>query len=1150
MTKASATTIAFIFPWLLNCQEISITPIPIKADRFYTNIVAMAQDKNGFIWLADQFDGLKRYDGTTIKYYKSSPFNENSLFTDRLESIYAGEKYLWIGCFGQGLDRLDPETETFVHFHHDPDDPRSLRNNWVDAVLEDRDGTLWVGTISGLDTLDAQTGHFVHIRDETEDGGSLDSAMIRVLYEGQDGTIWIGAGHPFFKGGRKTPRGGLFKYEKDEGKITRYHHDPNDEQTLWDNRVRAIFEDSHGTFWVGTAGDGLHIMDREGETFQRCRNDPKEPWKLSRPPVNTSETIYADDHITFINEDLQGGIWIGTFAGGIHRFDPFDERVAFFGMDGVGNRDLGKNDFFSFLKTRDNLLWISGWEPKDNQVLYQISTIAAKLDYKPVGRRVTTFAQDAEGHLWIGTRRGLWREDANSAEHDFQTFVHKHTPSVILNNLTLDGRGNVWMATGQGLYFFDKANRNFRSFKWKRNDENSLTSNFVTSLVLSDTTDQVWIGTNSGLDLLHVPDSTFMHYRHNPSDSGSISSNIITRLVKDFRGDMWIGTDKGVNFYDAETGQFHRKLEGMASAVFSIFEDHHHRIWVSTYRAGLYIYDPQTNVFESFTDATGLITSELWIKNIAEDQARQIWLDSDIGLIRLNPESKSAILYGQSWKANAEHDTHVLFSSHEGELFLGDEEGYYQFEAADFQKDSTVVPRPYLLQVSVGNQRLTAGKDEALPRPLLQTERIELSYRQNTFTLEFSSIDFITPVAEKNLVYRLVNYDKDWRKSGAEKKVQYVNVSPGKYEFRLKAVNLYGNEGERSLVIVVLPPWWMTWWAYVGYGLALLALLFFVRHLELQRQKRKLAVEQEKLLHQQKVNTVTAKFVPNAFLQSLGKKDIMEVKLGDAVEEETTVMFSDIRDYTTLSENMTPQETFQFVNAFNRRMGPVIQENRGFVNQYLGDAIMALFKNSAKDGLIAAIQMQQTLTVYNQERMSERLQPIRLGIGLHTGPLIMGIIGDEQRMDAATISDTVNTASRIESLTKYFKTNILLSAESLARVHHSEGFKPSEQFAAFHTRFLGRVQLKGKKEPTDIYECFDGDLPEAFEQKANSQSRFAEGMDHYLTKEFAASVAAFEEVLVVSPEDLTARLFLEKAKGYLMKGVPEDWSGVEVLMFK
>jgi hypothetical protein len=168
-----------------------------------------------------------------------------------------------------------------------------------------------------------------------------------------------------------------------------------------------------------------------------------------------------------------------------------------------------------------------------------------------------------------------------------------------------------------------------------------------------------------------------------------------------------------------------------------------------------------------------------------------------------------------------------------------------------------------------------------------------------------------------------------------------------------------------------------------------------------------------------KIHEVTKKFVPSEFIRALGKDSLTDVMLGDQVGKNVTVLFTDIRDFTTLSEQMTPEENFRFVSAFNARLGPVIRANRGFINQYLGDSIMALFPDAPEDALKASIEMQGAIQDFNLERSREGLQAIKAGIGLHTGPLIMGITGDEYRLDAATISDTVNTAARIESLTKY-----------------------------------------------------------------------------------------------------------------------------------
>lgn len=290
-----------------------------------------------------------------------------------------------------------------------------------------------------------------------------------------------------------------------------------------------------------------------------------------------------------------------------------------------------------------------------------------------------------------------------------------------------------------------------------------------------------------------------------------------------------------------------------------------------------------------------------------------------------------------------------------------------------------------------------------------------------------------------------------------------------------------------------------------------------------------------------RIFTISSKFVPNEFLRSLNRNRITEVKLGDHAETEMTILFSDIRGYTTLSETMTPEENFAFVNTIHGIMGPIIRKFDGFVNQYLGDGILAIFPHRSQNALEAAIHMQKALDVYNMERKKKGRKKIQMGTGMHTGSLIMGIIGDQKRMDAATIADSVNTAARIESLTKHYATSILVSEDSL---------KQFEDTSDFLFRYLGKVQLKGKTAPVGLYECFNGDEEQLIQKKLATLPEFEKGLTQFLDKAFHEASASFKNVLQHHPEDHIAQLFLTKSHEYLIKGVPENWDGVERMNVK
>lgn len=332
--------------------QVIFNRVPLFEENVRGFIVAMAQDQKGYMWFAGT--SLYRYDGYHLVTYKNDPLNPNSISASRLESICIDRKgIIWIGTFSSGLDRYDPESGVFIHFSNNPKDPASLSNNIVTSIIEDREGTIWVGTHGGLNRLDQNTGKFTVFQKNINDENSLSNDQVRALYEDRQGTIWVGCGSPF---GNETPtgEGGLNRMDKKTGKFIRYLYDPDNDQTLMDNKVRAIYEDSRGTFWVGTFGDGLHIMDRAKGTFKRFLSDPEHPQKLSTPL--TKGRYYG---VNFIQEDITGNIWIGSFFGGLNQFDPKASRVTHYESEKDNENSMTENSVWAATTSRDGVLWIS-----------------------------------------------------------------------------------------------------------------------------------------------------------------------------------------------------------------------------------------------------------------------------------------------------------------------------------------------------------------------------------------------------------------------------------------------------------------------------------------------------------------------------------------------------------------------------------------------------------------------------------------------------------------------------------------------------------------------------------------------------------------------------------------------------------------------
>lgn len=270
------------------------------------------------------------------------------------------------------------------------------------------------------------------------------------------------------------------------------------------------------------------------------------------------------------------------------------------------------------------------------------------------------------------------------------------------------------------------------------------------------------------------------------------------------------------------------------------------------------------------------------------------------------------------------------------------------------------------------------------------------------------------------------------------------------------------------------------------------------------------------------LNLAFSRFVPRQFLQFLDKDSIVEVQVGDQVQKEMSVLFSDIRDFTQLSETITPDDTFKLINSYLQCMEPTIVDNQGFIDKYIGDGIMALFGGEVNDAVNAGIAMLHRLREYNQERRNQGDSPLRIGIGINTGSLMLGTVGGCNRMDTTVISDAVNLASRVEGLTKEYGVSLLIS-------HHT--FLGLQQPTDYAIRLIGQVQVKGKAELVTVYEVFDADSPEIKAGKLATLKLFTEALSFYHLQAVEQAAQGFEEVLRLSPRDRVAQLYLKRIRG-------------------
>ncbi len=289
------------------------------------------------------------------------------------------------------------------------------------------------------------------------------------------------------------------------------------------------------------------------------------------------------------------------------------------------------------------------------------------------------------------------------------------------------------------------------------------------------------------------------------------------------------------------------------------------------------------------------------------------------------------------------------------------------------------------------------------------------------------------------------------------------------------------------------------------------------------------------------LNISYSHFVPLEFLRLLEKESIIEVRLGDHVQKRMTILFVDIRAFTTLSETMSPHENFEFINCYLGHVSPVIRKYNGFIDKYIGDAVMALFPCSPDDAIQAAIEIHQQLSLFNQLRQNKNLLPVKIGIGLHIGDLMLGTIGEEKRMEGTVISDAVNLASRLEGLTKMYGTSAIVSEEILNDLTEAE---------KYHFRFLGKVRVKGKYSSVNIFELIDAEMGDYKNNKIKSKLLFNQAIKTYYQKQFPIALQQFTAILELLPQDKATNFYIKRCQQYIRHGIADNWDGVEVLIQK
>ncbi len=832
------STLLFIAPFIhAYSQDITFAKLPeFKVTEFgYGCVVDITQDPEGYMWFAT-LNGLYRTDGYRVVAYHADQANPQSLAINWLNTVYADETGLiWIGTFGKGMDCLNPKTGIIKHYTYKPTNKESICSDTVTMIRGSKKGFLWVGTNNGLTYFDIKAGKFTRYQHNENDPNSISDNQIRVIYTDKKGTTWFGTRSAFKSDNSPMTLGGLNRFNPKTGKFTRFMHNPNNPGTLIDNHITAIFEDSEGTFWVGTAGDGLHTMDRKTGTFTRHTYDKTQPEKLSRPPQQNT-IPYANDFISFINEDAAKKIWIGTFSGGMNQYDPVTKKVSFFDVGNDPKNPISRWCFTSFV-SKDSVFWVAPWLSE----LYKGDSYPKTPPFTPFTERVTGVIQERTGLIWLCGANGFIRKDPKTGRQKKYSHDPENPNSLCHNEITyvVAGKHNTWwIATfGGGLDLFKPSSRSFAHYKHDSKNKNTLSGDTL-NVIYADG-DNLWIGTQRGLDMLTVATGKFSHYIHNekdPDNEGHVT--VLTMLARD-KNTLWMGTgsSRGMSVLDRKTGKIQKHyLEG--KFVTHLFTDHQGIIWATT-DDGLYRYDTHTDNFARFTDPDHFIHIGSCI-DIQEDNKQNLWVQTKAEFYKISPKRDHIYTYTSDHLRQENYDYYANFVVIEtGSVCFFTQKGYFFFTGSEV-KNNPIPPQISISTIDIAGDSTGTGH---ITQQLATNQReLALAFHQNTFSIAFTPIHFGNP--EKNkIIFKLDGIDTDWRESGNERKASYFNLPPGTYTFRLRACNDTGAWSERQFMMTITPPWWRTWWAYLLYvltfGYAIWSFIAY-RSRELQRKNQAL----------------------------------------------------------------------------------------------------------------------------------------------------------------------------------------------------------------------------------------------------------------------------------------------------------------------
>lgn len=826
--------------WMVVAQSYQFKHLEVSDGLSNNSVNTICKDRDGFMWFGTT-TGLNRYDGYTFKIYQ-----------------------------------------------HAENDPGSLPDNYITDIVEMPDGQFWVNTGRGYVLFDKEQDCF--ITDVTGFMKNLESGGVpeQVFVDREGNTCLSVAGE------------GCYRY-KEGGKRLFFSYV---EHSLPEHGVTQIAECSDGLLLIYNTGL-LVCLDRAtlaikwqsdeikkyipaGKTIEFSLFVDRDNciWAYSlmgiwaydcgtkswRTDLTAIWSSRPDVIIHAVAQDIEGRIWVGKDYDGIDVLEKETGKVTSLVAHDDNGRSLPHNTIYDLYADRDGIMWVGTYK---KGVSYYSESIF-KFNMYEWGD-ITCIEQADENRLWLGTNDHgilLWNRSTGKAE-PFWRDAEGQLPNPVVSMLKSKD-GKLWVGTfNGGLYCMDGS----RVRSYKEGAGNALASNNVWALV-EDDKGRIWIASlGGGLQCLEPLSGTFETYTSNNS---ALLENNVTSLCWVDNNTLFFGTaNQGVGMMDMRTREI-KKIQGQSGnvklsndAVNHVYKDSRGLVWIAT-REGLNVYDTRRHMFLDLSPVAEAKGN--FIAAITEDQERNMWVSTSRKVIRVTVASdgKGGYLFdsraynSEDGLQNCDFNQRSIKTLHNGIIAIGGLYGVNVF-APDHIRYNKMLPNVMFTGLSLFDEAVKVGQSYGgrvlIEKELNDVENVEFDYKQNIFSVSFASDNYNLP-EKTQYMYKLEGFNNDWLTLPlGVHNVTFTNLAPGKYVLRVKAINSDGYVGikEATLGIVVNPPFWMSWWAYLLYAVGLVVVLFLARYRMLKREREKFHLQQieNEVAKNEEINNMKFRFFTN-----------------------------------------------------------------------------------------------------------------------------------------------------------------------------------------------------------------------------------------------------------------------------------------------